>query len=150
MLAKSSYKLKKYGECLFAVSKAASAIARKDKFTPVGKLARSNQKKASSPIKADKQASLDDEEPQSDTVFTPDSSIQRKLPPSHQQTEEVLSIQELQEGNGEGRRGAASSSVTVDTFVDCQGNLNELGQIQLGYLKAKCLCKLKRFSESLF
>ena len=30
LLAKSSYKMKKYGECLFAVSKAAGAIARRE------------------------------------------------------------------------------------------------------------------------
>lgn len=29
-MAKSSYKMKKYGECLFAVSKAAGAIARRE------------------------------------------------------------------------------------------------------------------------
>ena len=33
---------------------------------------------------------------------------------------------------------------------DDEGNLNNIGQIHLGYLKAKCLCKLKRYSESLF
>ena len=32
LLAKSSYKMKKYGECLFAVSKAAGAIARRENF----------------------------------------------------------------------------------------------------------------------
>ena len=32
MLAKSSYKLKKYGECLFAVSKAAGAVTKRDKI----------------------------------------------------------------------------------------------------------------------
>ena len=32
MLAMSSYKLKKYGECLFAVSKAANAISKKQKL----------------------------------------------------------------------------------------------------------------------
>ena len=30
LLAKSSYKMKKYGECLFAVSKAAGAIAKRE------------------------------------------------------------------------------------------------------------------------
>jgi len=32
MLALSSYKMKKYGECLFAVSKAATAIMKRDRI----------------------------------------------------------------------------------------------------------------------
>ena len=33
---------------------------------------------------------------------------------------------------------------------DADGNLNKMGQMQMGYLKAKCLYKMKRYSESLF
>lgn len=31
MLALSAYKMKKYGECLFAVAKAAGAVGKKDR-----------------------------------------------------------------------------------------------------------------------
>ena len=37
-----------------------------------------------------------------------------------------------------------------DKNFDDQGNLNHRGKIFISYLKAKCLCKLKRYSESLF
>ena len=37
----------------------------------------------------------------------------------------------------------------ASTF-DADGNLNRLGMIHLCYLKAKCLQKLKRYSECLF
>ena len=42
-----------------------------------------------------------------------------------------------------------SGDCSQQTF-DGEGNLTRLGHAQLVYLKAKCLCKLQRYSESLF
>ena len=91
LLAISSYKLKKYGECLFAVSKTAR------RHTDV----------------------VDDQ------VSCSRSSTSRQ-----------------QEG--------VSPAQDPDSNFDEAGNLNARGKIFCNYLKAKCLCKLKRYSESLF
>ena len=60
---------------------------------------------------------------------------------------DALSIEDL---CGAREVGGPIGGGSTCNFVDANGNLNRLGQIQLGYLKAKCLCKLKRYSESLF
>ena len=87
MLALSSYKMKKYGECLFAVSKTQKrAIASNAVVININ----------------------DESEPADDSV------------------------------------------VTEQTYFDIEGNLNSRGKAFVGYLKAKCLCKMKRYSESLF
>ena len=91
LLAISSYKLKKYGECLFAVSKTTR------RHTDV----------------VDDQASCGQS-------FT--SRTQESVGPAQD----------------------------PDSNFDEAGNLNTRGKIFCNYLKAKCLCKLKRYSESLF
>ena len=89
MLAISSYKLKKYGECVFAVSK----TARRNTDNEHDICARST---------ASRQEEI------RDTCQDPESNF------------------------------------------DQNGNLNARGKIFCNYLKAKCLCKLKRYSESMF
>ena len=98
LLAISSYKMKKYGECLFAVSKTAkrNTIAN--------------------------QVAID----MSDQTSNGDFAI-----------------------SGISEDGTPTASEPGKNFDD-QGNLNHRGKIFLSYLKAKCLCKLKRYSESLF
>ena len=98
LLAISSYKMKKYGECLFAVSKTArrSTVAN--------------------------QVAIDI----SDQASNGDIAI-----------------------SGISEDGTATPN-DPDKNFDEQGNLNHRGKIFISYLKAKCLCKLKRYSESLF
>jgi len=89
MLAMSSYKMKKYGECLFAVSK--------------------TQKRSIA----------------SNAVVI---NINNETDPAEN----------------------SSPTESEQTYFDVEGNLNLRGKAFVGYLKAKCLCKMKRYSESLF
>ena len=90
--------MKKYGECLFAVSKTAKRNA------------------------AANQAVIDI----SDQTSTGEIAM-----------------------SGISEDGTPTASEPGKNFDD-QGNLNHRGKIFINYLKAKCLCKLKRYSESLF
>jgi len=108
MLAQSSYKMKRYGECLFAVSKAANAIQRIEKNYAA-------KRRRSSWSSLDMFGAAVSKYGEKTIEFTSQGSL-------HEDFE----------------------------MFDADGNLTTLGLAHLFYLKAKCLCKLDRFSESLF
>lgn len=120
MLALSSYKMKRFGECLFAVSKAAGAIQRQEKNLSdnISKRRRSSH------------TSFDL------FHFAKNTSTRNK---NGAENEEQTSFDCQQN----------EDRSSYDMF-DADGNLTRLGLVQLFYLKAKCLCKLERYSESLF
>ena len=127
MLALSSYKMKKYGECLFAVSKAATAMLKRERLD------------GSKPMPKARLAGAAERD---DVSLSPVKSETRQYKGTFGETATAagLALHDLEDGTGD------SSQLTFDG----EGNLTRLGHAQLVYLKAKCLCKLQRYSESLF